>query len=144
MGSEVVSPIPAAELFGLCPEIVQLLQEVSCGTGVEDVLPGRTFVQGGIIDVSQEPVRSQLDVPIPSCRKSLFPAREKAEMSLNPGQIEERINLVDTHALCLGKPICRRIWRGERCCLEIFVGVGFFRGGRVAIVTLQRLSRDLE
>lgn len=40
-----------------------------------------------------------------------------------------------TYALCFGKPICRRICSGDKCCLEIFVGVGFFLGGSVAIVT---------
>lgn len=34
-----------------------------------------------------------------------------------------------TYALCRSKPICKRICRGERCSLKIFVGVGFLRGG---------------
>lgn len=39
-----------------------------------------------------------------------------------------------TYALCLGKPICKRICNGDKCCFEILVGVGFLRGGKVAIV----------
>lgn len=41
---------------------------------------------------------------------------------------------VITYALCLGKPICKRICSGDKCCFEILVGVGFLRGGKVAIV----------
>ena len=39
-------------------------------------------------------------------------------------------------ALCLEKPISRRVSRGLSEALWIFVGVGFFLGGRVAIFSL--------
>lgn len=39
------------------------------------------------------------------------------------------------YALCLGKPICNSICNGDKCCFDILVGVGFFRGGRVAMLT---------
>ena len=39
-------------------------------------------------------------------------------------------------ALCLEKPISRRVSRGLSEALWIFVGVGFFLGGRVAIFLL--------
>jgi hypothetical protein len=39
------------------------------------------------------------------------------------------------YALCLGNPICNSICNGDKCCFDIFVGVGFFRGGRVAMLT---------
>jgi hypothetical protein len=40
------------------------------------------------------------------------------------------------YALCLGKPICNSICNGDKCCFDILVGVGFFRGGRVAMLTV--------
>ena len=39
-------------------------------------------------------------------------------------------------ALCLEKPISRRVSRGLREALWIFVGVGFFLGGNVAMLSL--------
>lgn len=42
--------------------------------------------------------------------------------------------LLIAYALCFGNPICSSIWRGVKCCLDIFVGVGFLRGGNAAIV----------
>lgn len=38
-----------------------------------------------------------------------------------------------TYALCFGKPSCTRICKGVKYSLEIFIGVGFVRGGKVAI-----------
>ena len=38
-----------------------------------------------------------------------------------------------TYARCFGKPSCRSVCNGVKCCFEIFVGVGFFRGGSVAM-----------
>ena len=37
-------------------------------------------------------------------------------------------------ALALENPIYRRVSRGDRFCRCIFVGVGFFLGGKAAIV----------
>lgn len=39
-----------------------------------------------------------------------------------------------TYARCFENPICRSVCSGVKYCLENLVGVGFWRGGRVAIV----------
>ena len=38
-----------------------------------------------------------------------------------------------THARCFGKPNCNSVCNGVKCCFKIFVGVGFLRGGNVAM-----------
>lgn len=38
-----------------------------------------------------------------------------------------------TYALCFGKPICRRTFRGEINSFVSFVGVAFFLGGSSAM-----------
>lgn len=45
-----------------------------------------------------------------------------------------------TYARCFGKPNCRSVCNGVKCCFEIFVGVGFFRGGSVAMTVLRLLT----
>lgn len=46
-----------------------------------------------------------------------------------------------TYALCFGKPICRSVCMGVRCCLvDILVGVGFFLGGRAAAAIVNNLN----
>lgn len=46
------------------------------------------------------------------------------------------MNEKKTHALCLGNPICNKICNGVKYSFDILVGVGFFRGGKVAILIL--------
>ena len=48
--------------------------------------------------------------------------------------IDNDILIFTFSALALENPMYRRVSKGDRFCLCILVGVGFFLGGRAAIV----------
>lgn len=78
----VVGTVPPAHLTGLCPELLQLLQEGAGRTCVDDILPGSTFVQSGIVHMGQQPVRGYLHPPV-SCRcQSFLPAGLQVKKSI--------------------------------------------------------------
>lgn len=69
---KVVRPIPAAQLTRFGPKALQLLQKRPGRTGIQDVLPWRTFVQRWIVDVGQQPIGGQLYTTISGRSQSLF------------------------------------------------------------------------
>lgn len=59
-----MSSIPTSYFLRLLPKLKQLGQERPCWTSIEDVFPGLIGIDVCVVDVSQEPVRSQLDTSV--------------------------------------------------------------------------------
>lgn len=70
-----MSAVPAAQLEGLLPKRLELLQEFAHGTRVQNVLPGRVVVECRVMHVRQEPVRGELDASVSCCSQRFFPAK---------------------------------------------------------------------
>lgn len=75
VGRKVVGSVPAAHLPRFSPEALQLLEERSRRTRVQDVLPRRALVQRRIVDVCQQPVGGQLHATVSGGGQRLLAAK---------------------------------------------------------------------